>query len=94
MDNQTLYTEQFRGKYSTYFMDLKTSEKVGYYLVLTQSKKNKEGAYQSSKLRVFSDEIETFSQAFDRLVEAYHDNRKVEEPLEKGPDSKSQSNPT
>jgi len=42
MENQTVYTEQFRGKSSSYFLDLKTSEKAGYYLVLSQSSKDKE----------------------------------------------------
>jgi len=80
MENQTVYTEQFRGKSSSYFLDLKTSEKAGYYLVLSQSSKDKEkeGEYQTSRLRIFANEIDTFHQAFERLMESYHDNKKIE----------------
>lgn len=86
MENQTVYTEQFRGKSSSYFLDLKTSEKAGYYLVLSQSSKDKEqeGGYQTSRLRIFANEIDTFHQAFERLMESYHDNKKIEGAQVKG----------
>ncbi len=80
MEKQTLYTEQFRGKSSTYFLDLRSSEKVDYYLVLTQSQKNKEGQFENVRIRVFDDEITPFSEAVQRLVEAYRDHRQVNDP--------------
>ncbi len=78
MEKQTLYTEQFRGKSSTYFLDLKSSEKVDYYLVLTQSRKNKEGQLENVRIRVFGDEIVPFAEAVQRLIEALQDNRQIE----------------
>lgn len=84
MDNQTIYTEQLRGKYSSYFVDLKSSEKAGYYLVLTQSKKDKEGNFQSNRIRVFADEIGSFAGAFERALTSFRDHQQkaggAEEP--------------
>lgn len=77
MENQTVYSEQLRGKSSTYFLDLKSSEKAGHYLVLTQSKKDKEGQFQSSRIRVFAKEIESFSGAFERVLASFRDHQQI-----------------
>jgi hypothetical protein len=75
MDNQTIYTEQLRGKYSSYFVDLKSSEKAGYYLVLTQSQKDKEGNFHSHRIRIFADEVGSFAGAFERALDSFRDHQ-------------------
>lgn len=83
MDKQTIYTEQLRAKHCSYFLDLKSSEKAGYYLVLTQSQKDQEGNFQSSRIRIFADEIGSFAGAFERAVQSFQEQQQKAGTLEK-----------
>lgn len=71
MEKQTLYTEQVKTQGMTYFLDLKSSEKAGPYLVMTQSQKNKEGNFQHNRIWLFSSNLDDFMVAFERAVEQF-----------------------
>lgn len=68
MDKQTLHTEQVKAKTMTYFLDLRSSEKAGPYLVMTQSKKDREGNFQNNRIHLFSSDLDAFSDAFEKVI--------------------------
>lgn len=71
MEKQTLYTEQIKTKGTTYFLDLKSSERAGPYLVLTQSQKERDGNFNSQRIRIFSSDLNEFEAAFGRMVDSF-----------------------
>lgn len=71
MEKQTLHTEQLKTKSMTYFLDLKSSEKAGPYLVLTQSKKDREGNFQNNRVIIFSSDFKDFMESFDRIADQF-----------------------
>jgi hypothetical protein len=68
MENKAKYTETLKAKSRTYYLDLKVSSNGTNYLQLTESRKNKEGAFETVRLTVFQDDIAGFTTALNRLV--------------------------
>lgn len=68
MENKAKYTETLKAKSRTYYLDFKVSSNGTNYLQLTESRKNKEGAYETVRLTVFQDDIAGFTTALNRLV--------------------------
>lgn len=77
MEKPKVYSERVRGYGRSYFLDVKTAENGSPYLILTESKKDKEkeGEYQTSRIMVFSDEVDAFYAALGRTIKHLHDNR-------------------
>lgn len=77
MEKPKVYSERVRGYGRSYFFDVKTSDKGSPYLILTESRKDKEkeGEYQTSRIMVFSDEVDAFYAALGRTIQHLHDNR-------------------
>lgn len=62
-----LYTEKVRVGRRTYFFDLKENLDGERYLVITESKAQKDEGFTRDRIIVFSEYIEEFSEAFTRV---------------------------
>lgn len=71
MENKAKYTETLKTKTRTYYLDLKESSKGTAYLSVAESRKNKDGAYETVRLAVFQEDIPEFAAAMARLVDQF-----------------------
>jgi len=71
MENKAKYTETLKTKTRTYFLDLKETSNGTAYLSVAESRKNKEGAYETVRLSVFQEDVPEFAAAMARLVEQF-----------------------
>jgi len=80
MEKPKIYSEKIRGRGRHYFMDIRTAENGGNYLVLTESRKDKEkeGEYQNSRIMLFGDDVDAFYAALGRTVNTFHEHRNGE----------------
>ena len=74
MEKQKLYSERVRGWGRMYFMDVRTAENGSHYLMLVESRKDKEneGEYETSRIMLFEDDVDSFFAALGRTVENFH----------------------
>ena len=80
MENKAKYTETLKTKNRTYFLDLKESSNGTAYLSVAESRKNKEGAFETVRLSVFQEDIPEFAAAMARLVEHFSTQQPSAEP--------------
>ena len=78
MEKQKVYSEKVRGRSRTYFLDVRKAENGTNYLVMTESKKDKEkeGEFQTSSIMVFEDDVDAFHAAIGRVVGQFHVRRR------------------
>lgn len=77
MEKLKIYSEKIRGQGRHYFMDIRSSEKGRVYLMLTESKrdKEKEGEYVANRIMLPGDDVDAFYAALGRTIDAYHAHR-------------------
>lgn len=80
MENKAKYTETLKTKNRTYFLDLKESSQGTAYLSIAESRKNKDGAYETIRLSVFQEDIPEFAAAMARLVEQFGTQQQATAP--------------
>jgi hypothetical protein len=68
MEKKAKYTETMKTKSRTYYLDLKVASNGTNYMQLTESRKNKDGAFETVRLTVFQDDIAEFAAAISRLL--------------------------
>lgn len=71
MEKQTLFTETVKAEGRTFFFDLKEASNGKPYLCITSSHKNKEGAYEKTRIFIFEDGFEQFSDALANAMKSY-----------------------
>lgn len=71
MEKNDLYSEMVRANSRTYFMNIREASNGNKYITVTESRKNKEGGYQTSKVMIFKEDIKPFQEGFARLLEHY-----------------------
>ena len=71
MEKNDLYSEMVRANSRTFFMDIQQAANGSNYITITESRKNKEGEYQSNRIMIFKEDLKPFREGLDRLVEHY-----------------------
>lgn len=82
MEKPKIYSEKIRGRGRHYFLDIRTAENGGNYLVLTESKKDREkdGEYQTSRIMLFGEDVDAFYAALGRTIDTFHEHRNGAKP--------------
>ena len=77
MEKSKIYSERIHGHSRTYFLDIRLAENGRNYLVVTESRKDKEkeGEYLTNRIMVFSDDVDAFQAALSRTVTHFHEQR-------------------
>ncbi|MCP4481527.1 MAG: PUR family DNA/RNA-binding protein [bacterium] len=65
--NKDIYSDKIRLGRRTYFFDVKENATGERYLVITESKQNKDLGFRRDRIVVFSEHIEEFSTLFCEL---------------------------
>ncbi len=71
MEKKSKYSETLKAKSRTYYLDLKVSSKGDNYLQVAESRKNKEGVFETVRLSIFQEDVPEFAAAMARLVEQF-----------------------
>ena len=71
MEKNDLYSEMVRANSRTYFMNIRQATNGSKYITVTESRKNKEGEFQTSKVMIFKEDIKPFHEGLTRLLEHY-----------------------
>lgn len=74
MEKTLLSSEIIKGNARTYFFDIKKASNGKPYLLLTESKKNKEGGYEKARIIIFQDDMLAF-------VEMVNKSKELMEPV-------------
>jgi len=74
MEKQTFFSETVKTEGRTYFFDLKEASNGTPYLCITSSQKNKEGAYDKTRIYIFEDGFEQFSDALAKAMKSYSES--------------------
>lgn len=80
MENKAKYTETVKTKSRTYYLDLKVASNGNNYMQVAESRKNKEGAFETVRLTVFQDDVPDFAAAIGRLIDQFSAQQKSDEP--------------
>ncbi len=71
MEKNDLYSEMVRANSRTYFMNVRQASNGSNYISITESRKTKEGEFQTSRIMIFKEDLKSFNEAFTRLLEHY-----------------------
>lgn len=71
MEKNDLYSEMVRAKSRTFFMDIRQASNGSNYISITESRKTKEGDYQTSRIMIFKEDLKPFQEGLGRLLENY-----------------------
>ena len=82
MEKPKIYSEKIRGRGRNYFLDVRTAENGGHYLVLAESRKDREkdGEYQTSRIMLFGEDVDAFYAPLGRTVVSVHEHRNGANP--------------
>ena len=73
MEKTLMFSEIIKGNARTYFFDVKKASNGNPYLLLTESKKNKDGGFEKVRIIIFQDDMPAF-------VEMVNKSQKMMEP--------------
>jgi hypothetical protein len=79
MENKAKYTETVKTKSRTYYLDLKVASNGNNYMQVAESRKNREGAYETVRLTVFQEDVPDFAAAIGRLIDQFSAQQKTDE---------------
>lgn len=79
MENKAKYTETVKTKSRTYYLDLKVASNGNNYMQVAESRKNKEGAFETVRLTVFQEDVPDFAAAIGRLINQFSAQQKTDE---------------
>jgi hypothetical protein len=69
MEKTLMFSEIVKGNARTYFFDIKKASNDTPYLLLTESKKSKEGGYEKIRIIVFQDDMPAFAEMVGKSKE-------------------------
>ncbi|MBT6236453.1 PUR family DNA/RNA-binding protein [Bacteroidia bacterium] len=68
-DREEVFSKKVRAGKRTYFFDVKTTMKDDFYITITESKKRfEDGGYMKSKIFLYKEDFNKFSEAFTETV--------------------------
>lgn len=71
MQKNAKHTETVKTKSSTYFLDLREASNGNHFISVANSRKNKEGAYETVRISIWQEDIPEFAAAMARMVEQF-----------------------
>lgn len=71
MQKNAKHTETVKTKSGAYFLDLREASNGNHFISVANSRKNKEGAYETVRISIWQEDIPEFAAAMARMVEQF-----------------------